>query len=194
MKLHIALNKFRYLASFCCVLLLLNSTASAADELKQHQINISGGGVLTLEAPEWWGKKLDIKRSNDGQTDIQFAGLGTKRNPVFAVSLFVRIATDELTQDVLKEMAKVATERFANVAIESEVLINEFDHPNGTGYYFAITDRERKPREYQYLTMALMITGGIVIQFQFLSNDSAPDFGADAMHMMRNATHTIVQE
>ena len=147
-----------------------------------------------MEAPEWWGKKLNITRSNDGQTDIQFAGLGTKRNPVFTVYLFVRIATDELTQDVLKEMTTVATERFANVAIESEILINEFAHPNGMAYYFAITDRERKPREYQYLTMALMKTGGIVIQFQFLSNDSAPDFGADAMHMMRNATHTFEQE
>ncbi len=188
------LNKFRYLASFCCVLLLLNSAASPADELKQHRIKIRGGGVLTLEAPEWWGKKLDIARSEDGQTNIQFAGLGTKRNPIFAASLFVRIAADDLTQEKLKEITAEASEQFANIAVEAEILIDEFAHPNGTAYYFAVTDRNRKPREYQYLTLALMKTGGIVIQFQFLSNDSAPDFGADAMHMMRNATHTIEQE
>ena len=189
-----SLNKFRYLASFCCVLLLLNSAASAADELKQHKIKIRGGGVLTLEAPEWWGKKLNIETSEDGQMNIQFAGLGTKRNPIFAASLFVRIATDDLTQEKLKEMTAEASEQFANVAVEAEILIDEFAHPNGMAYYFAVTDRKRNPREYQYLTMAFMKTGGIVIQFQFLSNDTAPDFGADAMHMMRNATHTIVQE
>ena len=82
-------------------------------------------------------------------------------------------------QDAVPERLTVRTRNFREV-------INDFEGPNIVGHYFSVTEKESKRGEFDYMTMAVISSGRLLVKCYFLSSDGAPDFGADAMQMMRS--------
>ena len=76
------------------------------------------------------------------------------------------------------------------IAVETDIPVNDLQGPNATGHYFSITDRESKMGEFDYLTLAILSADYLVVKCYFYSSDGAPDFGADAMQMMRSIKYT----
>lgn len=177
----IVFNKF----STCSLLamFLMIAPVMAEDTIK-HELKLKKLGMLELELPLAWGRKPKVTK-NDGMINVSFGPLGNRRDPLFLVSMDLAVAVDNLEKENIEEVAKTLLENYRNVALEADIPIVLVEGDTSYGYYFTITDKEKKPREYQYLTLAVVYANRMIITSFFLANDGAPDFGADALHMMR---------
>lgn len=172
---------------------LLLSAPGNADDWAERTFKIEGGGVLFMEHPLSWGKKPAYE-TFDSITDIKFGPYGPKAKPIFLAHLQSVVAAEAPGAADLMEITKIEVENVRQIAFETDIPINEFDGPTSNGLYFSITDRESKRGEFDYLTMAVLAADKLLIKVYFLSNDGAPDFGADAMQMMRSLKYTPQEE
>lgn len=177
------------MAATGCLLALAFSADATADDWIHKGFKVTGGGLLEFEFPKSWGRKPDAKIV-DNITDIQFGPFGPKSKPVFLVHLQAVVALDPISDTDLLEITKVDVENFKKTAFETDIAINDFEGPHVSGHYFSITDRQPKRGEFDYLTMAVMRAGGLLVKCYFFSSDGAPDFGPDAMQMMRSIKYT----
>jgi len=170
-------------------LVLMFSAAAKADDWIHKSFKTVGGGTLEFEFPKSWGKKPDYNIV-DSITDIQFGPFGTRAKPIFLVHIQAVVAVDPISDTDLMEITKIDVENYKNTAFETDIPISDFQGPNISAHLFSITDKESKRGEYDYLTMAVISSGKLLIKCFFLSSDGAPEFGPDAMQMMRSIKYT----
>ncbi len=183
------LEKFRIPATVLGGLLLVFSANLKADDWAERSFKVAGGGVLTMEYPESWGKKPRYE-TFDAVTDIRFGPFGPKAKPVFLVHTQSFLAVESISAEDLAEIAKVEVANFKETAFETDIAINELQSADNAVLYFSITDRESRRGEFDYLTMAVISSGKLLTKCYFFSSDGAPDFGADAMRMMQSIKYT----
>jgi hypothetical protein len=169
------------------------SAAAKADDWIHKSFETAGGGTLEFEFPKSWGKKPDYNII-DSITDIQFGPFGTKAKPIFLVHIQAVVAVDPISDTDLMEITKIEVENYKNTAFETDISISDFQGPNISAHLFSITDKESKRGEYDYLTAAVIRSGQLLVKCYFLSSDGAPEFGPDAMQMMRSIKFTPPEE
>ena len=179
------LKRGRTPAVICCGLVLLISAGAKADEWIHKTYKVNGGGTLEFEFPESWGKKPKYDKF-DTITDIQLGPYGPKSKPVFLFHLQSVVAAEAISDTDLMEITKIEIENVKQISFETEVPINDLEGPNVVGRFFSITDQTSKRGEFDYLTMAVMRSGRLLVKCYFFSSDGAPDFGADAVQMMQS--------
>lgn len=154
------------------------------EELRMHSVKMkASGGKLEIEAPESWGRKPEITQG-ESATMIGFTPLGTPRNPIFKITIVAAVSEEPVVADMVRKAAESMRDEFRETALEDEVTVTDIASGSNLISYFTLTDKEIKPREYQYLTAAVVSDGTVVSSFWFFSNDGAPDYAADAMHLM----------
>ena len=183
------LKSTRSMAMICCGLVLLISAGARADDWIHKSYKVNGGGTLEFEFPKSWGKKPKYDKF-DTVTDIQLGPYGPKSKPVFLFHLQSVISSDAITDADLMEIARIEIENVKQISFETEVPINNLEGPDVAGRYFSITDQTSKRGEFDYLTMAVMRSGKLLVKCYFFSSDGAPDFGADAIQMMQSIKYT----
>lgn len=163
---------------------VLVSTTTYADDRQTHSVKMkASGGRLEIEAPKSWGRKPEVTQG-DNATMIIFTPVGTPRDPVFKITIVASVPEEPVTADKVRKTAEIARDEFRDTALEENIVINDIAGGDNMISYFTLTDREIKPREYQYLTAAVVSDGVVAASFWFFSNDGAPDYAADAMHLM----------
>jgi len=160
-----------------------------AEDWMQKSITVAGGGTLEFEHPEYWGKKPDLDVV-EGMRSIRFGPYGPRKKPFFLAHFEAIVALEPVTPESLLQITEGEVASFKTIAIESDVPINDINGPNVAGHYFSITDKASKIREFDYLTLAILSSEFLLIKCYFFSSDGAPDFGADAMQMMRSISYT----
>lgn len=183
------LKGVRNTAAIFCGLVLMISATAGADDWDHKSFKTVGGGTLEFDFPRSWGKKPEYKIF-DSVTDIQFGPFGTKAKPIFLVHLQAVVAVDPISDADLMEVTKIEIEKFRSTAFETDIPISDFQGPNISAHLFSITDKESKRGEYDYLTAAVIRSGQLLVKCYFLSSDGAPEFGPDAMQMMRSIKFT----
>lgn len=178
-------ERLQWLAAVCCGLLLLSLSETQAADWRQKSFKVAGDGRLELEYPDSWGKKPEYD-TVDTLTGIRFGPYGPREKPIFLVELQAVVALDPITDEALMEMTTLEVANFKQMAFESEIPIMDLHGKDSVAHYFSITDRESKRGEFDYLTMALVRSGQLLIKCYFFSSDGAPDFGADAIRMMQS--------
>jgi len=176
-------------AAILCGLVLANPSAAKTDDWTHKSFKAAGGGTLEFEYPKSWGKKPEYNIF-DSITDIQFGPFGTKAKPIFLVHVQAVLAVDPISGTALMEITKVDLENYKNTALETDIQVSDFQGPNISAHLFSITDKESKRGEFDYLTLAVISSGRLLIKCYFLSSDGAPEFGPDAMQMMRSIKYT----
>jgi hypothetical protein len=171
------------------ILSLLVSAPLRADDWAEKSFEVTGGGTITIAYPVSWGKKPSYDRV-ESITDLKFGPYGPKAKPIFLAHLQAVVAVDSIQEASLKEVAKQEVENFRKTAFETDIAISEFEGPTSFGFYFSITDAESKRGEFDYMTMAVVAADHLLVKIYFLSSDGAPDFGGDAMQMMRSIAYT----
>ena len=164
-------------------LLLFVALGAKADDFQTHEIKLKDKSVFRFEAPAAWGNRPEVQHG-DELTEIRFVPLGTRREPVFAVTLVATVPPDKPTKENVRKVAEGIRDRFRETALEDDIAIQERPDSPNIAYYFTITDKDINPREYQYLTTAVVSDGVGVVSCYFFSNDGAPDYAADALHIM----------
>ena len=183
------LKRARSATALICGLVLMISVAAEADDWNRKTFKTVGGGALEFEFPKSWGKKPEYNIF-DSVTDIQFGPFGTKAKPIFLVHLQAVVAVDPISDADLMEITKIEVENFRNTAFETDIPVSDFEGPNISAHLFSITDKDSKRGEFDYLTMAVVSSGPLLIKCYFFSSDGAPEFGPDAMRMMRSIKYT----
>lgn len=170
------------------------SAPGHADERRTHSIKMKAtGGKLEIEVPESWGRKPEIQQGENA-TMIGFTPLGTPRDPVFRITIVAGVPEETVTSEIIRKSAEAVRDEFLETALEDEVTVNDMTGGKNLISYFTLTDKEIKPREYQYLTAAVVSDGVVVCSFWFFSNDGAPDYAADAMHLMETMRYIPKEE
>ena len=183
------LKRAKSTAAIICGLVLMISVTAEADDWNHKSFETVGGGTLKFDFPKSWGKKPEYNIF-DSVTDIQFGPFGTRTKPIFLVHLQAVVAVDPISDADLKEITKIEVENFRNTAFETEIPVSDFEGPNISAHLFSITDKDSKRGEFDYLTMAVVSSGPLLIKCYFFSSDGAPEFGPDAMQMMRSIKYT----
>jgi len=183
------LKRARSTTAIICGLVLMSSIAAEADDWNHKSFKTVGGGALEFEFPKSWGKKPEYNIF-DSVTDIQFGPFGTSAKPIFLVHLQAIVAVDPISDADLMEITKIEVENLRNTAFETDIPVSDFEGPNISAHLFSITDKESKRGEFDYLTMAIVSSGPLLIKCYFFSSDGAPEFGPDAMQMMRSIKYT----
>ena len=176
-------------AAIFCGLVLIMSAAAKADDWVHKSFKAAGGGTLEFEYPKSWGKKPEYNIF-EAITDLQFGPFGTRAKPIFLVHLQAVLADEPISAAALMEITKIDVEEYRKTAFETDIPISDFQGPNISAHLFSITDSESKRGEYDYLTLAVISSGRLLIKCFFLSSDGAPEFGPDAMQMMRSIKYT----
>ncbi len=151
------------------------------------------GGTLTFEMPAAWGSRPEIKRGEE-VVEMYFVPFGTPREPVFAITVAATVPLETPTVDTVRQVAEAIRENFKETALEDEIEIHDISGDGNIIQYFTLTDKEIKPREYQYLTTGIVSDGTMLTTCYFFSNDSAPDYAADAMTLMESLAYTPKKE
>lgn len=183
------LVRISFLQVVCGTFLIASASQTMADDWKQQSFKVAGGGSLEFEYPVSWGKKPEYT-TFDNVTDVQFGPYGTSEKPIFLVHLQSVVALDPITDEELVEITKTEISGYKEAAFETDIPIKDLQGPNILAHYFSITDSESNRGEFDYLTMALIGSGRLLIKCYFFSSDGAPDFGADAIRMMQGIKYT----
>ena len=173
---------------FCSLAVIFSAEARAEDWL-QKSVKVAGGGTLEFQFPKSWGKKPVLDAVN-GVTTVRFGPYGPRTKPIFLVHVETITAVAPVTSENIAQIVEVEVDVHKNIAAETDIPISEIEGPNVAGQYFSITDRASKRGQFDYLTLAILASGHLVVKVYFFSSDGAPDFGADAMQMMRSITYT----
>ena len=182
-------NRVQTAAAICCGLILAFSAEVMAEDWIQKSLEVTGGGTFEFEFPKSWGKKPALD-AVDGVTTVRFGPYGPRKKPFFLVKLESVTAVEPITREDIKKVTELEVANHKKNAMETNVPINDIQGPNVAGHYFSITDRNSKIGEFDYLTLAILFSHELLIKCYFFSSDGAPDFGADAMQMMRSIKYT----
>lgn len=182
----------RFILAITCIVLVL--APAHAEDLRTHSIKMkASGGKLEIEVPETWGRKPEVVQG-DSATMIGFTPFGTRREPIFSIRIVAAASEEPVTVEMVRQAAETMRDEFHETALEENIDVNDVSGGNNMISYFTLTDKEIKPREYQYLTAAVVSDGTVVSSIWFFSNDGAPDFGADAMHLMETMRYIPKEE
>jgi hypothetical protein len=176
-------------AAVLCGLASIFSAEARSEDWMQKSIEVAGGGIFEFEFPKSWGKKPDLD-AIDGFATVRFGPYGPKKKPFFLVHIETVTAIEPVSSEALAKITELEVENYKKIAVETDVPINDFQGLNVAGHYFSITDRASKIGEFDYLTLAILGSGDLLIKCYFYSSDGAPDFGADAMQMMQSIKYT----
>jgi hypothetical protein len=183
------LNRVQSTAAVCCGLILAFSAEVTAADWIQKSVKVAGGGTLDFEFPESWGKKPTLD-ATEGVTTIRFGPYGPRKKPFFLVHIESVTAIELVSSEDLMKVTEAEATSHKRIAVETDIAINDLQGTKVAGHYFSITDRESKPGEYDYMTLAILGSEYLLIKCFFFSSDGAPDFGADAMQMMQSIKFT----
>lgn len=168
---------------------LFQSVEAQSEDWMQKSITVAGGGTFEFEFPEYWGKKPGLNEV-DGMTEVRFGPYGPRKKPFFLVHIETFTAIEPVSIEAIAEVVDLEIESHRKVAVETDIPKNDIRGSNVVGLYFSITDRNSKIGEFDYLTLAILGSGNLLVKSYFYSSDGAPDFGADAMQMMRSIKYT----
>jgi len=182
-------STFQKILLAASILTIFLCSPAQSDDWAEKSFEVTGKGTMTLSYPLSWGKKPSYNRA-ESITELKFGPFGPKSKPIFLAHLQAMVTVDPIAEASLQEVAKQEVENFRNTAFETDIPLNDFHGPSGFGFYFSITDSESKRGEFDYLTMAVVASGNLLVKIYFMSSDGAPDFGSDAMQMLRSIKYT----
>ena len=180
----------KVLAAIVLVSMIFAAAARADDDdWAVKEFGVTGDGIMTLTYPLSWGKKPSYDRG-ESITDLKFGPYGPKSKPIFLAHVQAIVAVDPIAAASLMELSKQMVEQYRATAFETDIPISDFQGPNNFGHLFSITDSKPKRGEFDYLTMAVVASDNLLAKVYFFSSDGAPNFGSDAMQMLRSIRYT----
>jgi hypothetical protein len=183
---------------FVSVLLLFGwmqaMPAQAAGGTSERAYRLPGHGALLLQVPNGWSEELRQPPGELPPTAVFRASAGAPFTvlitPLWRASKLAPVFDSperiyEMVQDTARQIEPEAVEKSLQVV------------PIGagaTGYYISATDaslvgRAPPPGEFLHLTQGAVKTGDLLCSFTILSNDPASPIIADALQMLRTASH-----
>ncbi len=179
-------------SAFAC--LLLGATFAAhgqqiADDSRLRRFELPNRDTLELTLPAGWAEHLE-QPDGGGPPTIEIAVTEGGPRQVFVTPEWPDPLAKELRElpslrDAIREMA----ERTQPQAVEPYLEVRQLDGANGTGFYFAATDRNPGPGEFRFMHQGALLVGDLTLWFSVLTNEGQDTVAVEALAMLQTAVH-----
>jgi hypothetical protein len=179
-------------SAFACFLLGAALTASGqdiSDPTHLRRFELPNRDTLELTLPAGWTEHLD-QPDGGGPPTIEIAIAEGGPRQVFVTPEWPDPLAKELRElpslrDAVREMA----ERTQPQAVEPYLEVRQLDGANGTGFYFAATDRNPGPGEFRFMHQGALLVGDLTLWFSVLTNEGQDTVAVEALAMLQTAVH-----
>ncbi len=178
------LRQIWILAVLCGGLAFGLPASSQADDYITVSLEVASGGTMDIELVKSWGSPT--VDTTEGVTNIRFGPNGPKKKPIFMAHVAALTATTAIPPEALMQITQKEIAEARELAAEATIPISDLKGENSSGHYFSMTDRESKFGEFDYLTVAVIGSEQLLVKCFFFSNDGAPEFGEDAIRLMKS--------
>lgn len=177
-----------WISAVLCGGLTFGLTASVqADDYITVSLEVASGGIMDIELVKSWGSPT--VDTTEGITNIRFGPNGPRKKPIFMAHVAALTANTPIPPEALMKITQNEIGEVRELAAETNIPISDVKGNNSSGHYFSITDRESKFGEFDYLTVAVLSSGPLLVKCFFFSNDGAPEFGEDAIRLMKSVKY-----
>ena len=162
--------------------------SSQADDYITVSLEVANGGIMDIELIKSWGSPT--VDTTEGITNIRFGPNGPKKRPIFMAHIAALTANTTIPPEALMQITEKEIAQARELAAEATIPISDVKGEYSSGHYFSITDHESKFGEFDYLTVAVVGSEQLLVKCFFFSNDGAPEFGDDAIRLMKSVKYT----
>jgi hypothetical protein len=168
---------------------LFGAGASAAEEAGLRRFELPNRDTLELNLPAGWVEHLE-QPAGGGVPTIEIAVIAGGPRQVFVTPEWPDPLAKEIRElPALRDAVRDMAERTQPQAVESYLEVRQLDGANGTGFYFAATDRNAGPEEFRFMNQGALQVGELTVWFTILSNEGQDTVAVEALAMLQAAVH-----
>jgi hypothetical protein len=161
----------------------------SADESGLRRFELPNRDTLELTLPAGWVEQLE-QPAGGGPPTIEIAVAEGGARQVFVTPEW----PDPLAKEVrelpsLRDAVRDMAERTQPQAVEPYLEVRQLDGANGTGFYFAATDRNPGPGEFRFMNQGALQVGELTVWFTILTNEGQDTVAVEALAMLQAAVH-----
>ena len=177
------------IACFALAAILATTGVSVADDARLHRYELPNRDTLELELPAGWTERVE-QPAGGGPPTIEIAVTEDGPRQVFVTPEW----PDPLAKDVrelasLRDAIRDMAERTQPQSVEPYLEVRQLDGANGTGFYFAATDRNPAPEEFRFMNQGALQVGELTLWFTILTNEGQDTVAVEALAMLQSAVH-----
>ena len=168
--------------------LAIATTAVAADGEKKA-FALPDNSKLELAIPAGWKDEAKANQGKGPPTILLTPRDGAPFQVAITPVARQRPGTSADTAIQMRTHMQQAADKVKPGAAEQYLPVEDLTGFPGPGYFFSATDREPKPGEFKYLTQGMLLVGDVVVSFGILTNDGQEKAKAEALAMLKSASH-----
>jgi hypothetical protein len=168
---------------------VIGAGPSAAEEVGLRRFELPNRDTLELALPAGWVEHLE-QPEGGGAPTIEIAVVEGGPRQVFVTPEWPDPLAKEIRElPTLRDAVRDMAERTQPQAVESYLEVRQLDGANGTGFYFAATDRNPGPAEFRFMNQGALQVGELTVWFTILSNEGQDTVAVEALSMLQAAVH-----
>lgn len=177
------------LACLLLVVALAGPGPSGADEAHLRRFELPNRDTLELTFPAGWVDHLE-QPDGGGPPTIEIAVTEGGPRQVFVTPEWPDPLAKELRElPSLRDAIRAMAERTQPQAVEPYLEVRQLDGANGTGFYFAATDRHPGTGEFSFMHQGALLIGDLTLWFTILTNKGQDTVAVEALAMLQAAEH-----
>lgn len=178
--------------AICALVMLVAATVVAQAQTAERSYRFGEDGALHLTVPEAWQDSHRFVGSMEDSVGLAITYKSAEPEQwEILISAFWNVA--EVRQNDPDER-KAAVQKIAAGTLgkvkEQNIKIRPIAADPLLGYMFSVTDTEKRPGDFLYLTQGVAQVGQVLIAFSILSNGDHDAIEQQAVRMLRAARHT----
>lgn len=175
------------LATLLAIAALAAPPAHAQDE-RIRRYELPNLDTLELLLPAGWVDRVDHPQG--GKLTIELGPATGEPFQVFVTPEWQDPTDPEVREGpALREAVRDAAERIRPQAVENFLEVRPLSGANGSGWYFAATDRAPRADGFKYMTQGALQVGDLTLWFTLLTNDGQDTVAVEALAVLQSAVH-----
>jgi len=169
--------------------LLFGAGLSAAEDAGLRRFELPNRDTLELVLPAGWVEHLE-QPAGGGPPTIEIAVVEGGPHQVFVTPEWPDPLAKEIRElPSLRDAVRDMAERSQPQVVEAYLEVRQLDGANGTGFYFAATDRGPGPGEFKFMNQGGLQVGELTLWFTILSDEGQDTVAVEALAMLLAAVH-----
>jgi hypothetical protein len=163
--------------------------ASGADDAGLRRFELPNRDTLELTLPAGWVEHLE-QPAGGGPPTIEISVIAGGPRQVFVTPEWPDPLAKEIRElPALRDAIRDMAERTQSQAVEPYLEVRQLDGANGTGFYFAATDRNPGRDEFKFMQQGALQVGELTLWFTILTIEGQDTVAVEALAMLQVAVH-----
>lgn len=159
----------------------------AAEQKAIKKYPIPEHGTLEMKVPASWKGEAHKPQADMPPTMIFNPAKGNDFQVIIAVLWSKTGEQGFNSQDKVQTLVEKDGQKLLPNAVETEIILQEIQGIDHTGYYFSVTDKAPDPGEYRYMTHGAIGVGNLLLSTTILHRVKESGSVKDALSALREA-------